>query len=567
MDSNIRDPSSPPNGSIKLDAVPSTTTLSTVKPEGSIHSYKINDKSDLEQQDLQHEQDDHAPTRTPPPTGIRRFLLFTGLFLGCFLASLDITIVATALPQISSDFNAQSQMAWIATAYLLAYTTFQSLYGRFSDIFGIKPMYLFACGIFLVGSIGCGAASTMIMLIVFRALQGIGGAGLFSLMMIMVSTMFEDLAERARYQTLGWLAFGIAGVTGPLLGGVFVEHSTWRWCFYMNIPIGVVGFLMVAKFYQIPFERSENLKTKLRRVDYTGVLFIIAAVLCLLLPLNWGGTTYAWNSAVIIVLLCLCLVFIAALVFIELRALEPVLPMTLFLNREVALACAVNGLMGVVFTGCTYYVPLYFQVVKGVSTTDSGLRLMPCIIGAVFSTGASSILLSKLKDYRIFITLGTATLTLAVGLFILFDEGTSLAEQLIFVLIMGLGQGLIYQNCVLACQDCTDPKDMAVATGLVAFINSIGNAVGVAICAAVINNALNSNLAKLSEANQAILKEFNVVENMNSIHTLPEGLRVEVVHAYAESFRVLFIVLTPMIGFAFLLTFFIRRRGSLAKKV
>ncbi|KAF9339143.1 hypothetical protein BGZ91_006905 [Linnemannia elongata] len=567
MDSNIRDPSSLPNGSIKLDAVPSTTTLSTIKPEGSIHSYKINDKSDLEQQDLQHEQDDHAPTRTPPPTGIRRFLLFAGLFLGCFLASLDITIVATALPQISSDFNAQSQMAWIATAYLLAYTTFQSLYGRFSDIFGIKPMYLFACGIFLVGSIGCGAASTMIMLIVFRALQGIGGAGLFSLMMIMVSTMFEDLAERARYQTLGWLAFGIAGVTGPLLGGVFVEHSTWRWCFYMNIPIGAVGFLMVAKFYQIPFERSENLKTKLRRVDYVGVLFIIASVLCLLLPLNWGGTTYAWNSAVIIVLLCLCFVFIAALVFIELRALEPVLPMTLFLNREVALACAVNGLMGLVFTGCTYYVPLYFQVVKGVSTTDSGLRLMPCIIGAVFSTGASSILLSKLKDYRIFITLGTATLTLAVGLFIMFDEGTSLAEQLIFVLIMGLGQGLIYQNCVLACQDCTDPKDMAVATSLVAFINSIGNAVGVAICAAVINNALNSNLAKLSEANQAILKEFNVVENMNSIHTLPEGLRGEVVHAYAESFRVLFIVLTPMIGFAFLLTFFIRRRGSLANKV
>lgn len=493
---------------------------------------------------------------------------FYSLFLGCFLASLDITIIATALPQISSDFNSQSQMAWIATGYLLAYTAFQSLYGRFSDIFGIKPMYLFACVIFLVGSIGSGAASTMIVLIIFRALQGIGGAGLFSLMMIMVSTMFDDLAERARYQALGWLAFGIAGVTGPLLGGVFVEHSTWRWCFYMNIPIGVIGSLLVAKFYQIPFERTDkNLKTKLKRVDYTGVALIIAAVLCLLLPLNWGGTTYAWNSAVIIVLLCLCFVFIGALVFIELRALEPILPMTLFLNREVALACAVNGLMGLVFTGCTYYVPLYFQVVQGVSTTNSGLRLMPCIIGAVFSTGASSILLSKIKDYRIFIAMGTATLTLSVGLFIMFDEGTSLAEQLIFVLIMGLGQGLIYQNCVLACQDCTDPEDIAVATGLVAFINSIGNALGVAICAAVINNALNNNLSKLPEESQAILKEFNVVENMNSIHTLPEELRVEVVHAYALSFRTLFIVLTPMMGFGFLLTFFIRRRGSLAKKV
>ncbi|KAF9118421.1 hypothetical protein BGW39_001203 [Mortierella sp. 14UC] len=432
-------------------------------------------------------------------------------------------------------------MAWIATAYLLAYTTFQSLYGRFSDIFGVKPMYLFANSIFLVGSIGCGAASSMIMLIVFRALQGIGGAGLFSLMMIMVSTMFDNLSERARYQTLGWLAFGIAGVTGPLLGGVFVEHS--------SIRLG---------FYRIPFEHTENLKNKLTRVDYTGVIFIIAAVLCLLLPLNWGGTAYAWNSVVIIVLFCLCAVFIVVLIFVEVRALEPILPMTLFLNREVALTCTVNGMMGLVFTGCTYYVPLYFQVVKGVSTTDSGVHLMPCIIGAVVNTGASGFLLSRVKDYRIFIALGTALLTLSTGLFILFDEGTSLAEQLIFVLIMGLGQGLIYQNCVLACQDCTDPKDMAVATSLVAFINSIGNA--------VINNSLTANIAKFSESSQAILKEFNVVENMNSIHTLPEELRVDVVHAYAQSFRVLFIVLTPMIGFAFLLTFFIRRRGSLAKK-
>ncbi|KAF9132877.1 hypothetical protein BGX30_012499 [Mortierella sp. GBA39] len=286
------------------------------------------------------------------------------------------------------------------------------------------------------------------------------------------------------------------------------------------------------------------METKLRRVDYTARL---------LLPLNWGGTAYAWNSAVTIVLLCLCFVFVAALVFIESLALEPTLPMNLFLNREVALACAVNGLMGLVFTGCTYYIPLYFQTVTGVSTTDSGLRLMTCIIGAFFPTGASGFLLSKLKDYRVIITLGTATLTLTVGLLIMFDEGTSLAE---LVLIMGLGQGLIYQNCVLAQSGLHGLQGHGLSEA----------PSRVAIYAAVINNAHNSNLAKLSETNQAILKEFNVIENMNSIHTLPEGLRVEVVHAYAESFRVLFIVPTPMIGFTFLLTFFIHRCGSLAKK-
>ncbi|KAF9308524.1 hypothetical protein BGZ91_007776 [Linnemannia elongata] len=397
-------------------------------------------------------------------------------------------------------------------------------------------MYLGASVIFLIGSIGCGAASSMVMLIIFRAVQGIGGAGLLSIMMIMVSVMFDDINERARYQTLAYLAFGVSGICGPLLGGVFVEHSTW------------------------------SLQKKLRRVDYFGVLIIIGAVLCLLLPLNWGGTAYAWNSAVIISLFCVMGVLIAVLVFVEQRAAEPIIPMYLFLNREVALLVTVNFLTGLIFNGCGFYVPLYFQVVQATSVTDSGLRLMPAVLGAVFSTGASGFLLAKVKDYRRFITFGAATLTLSVGLFILFDEHTSLTKQLIFVLIMGLGQGFIYQNCVLACQDCTDAKDMAVATGFVVFINSIGNAVGVAVCAAVINNALTTNLAKLPESSQAVFRELNVIENINVIFTLPEELKAEVVHAYALAFRTLFITLTPMIGIGFVLSLFVRRRGSLARK-
>ncbi|KAG0203166.1 hypothetical protein BGX33_009269 [Mortierella sp. NVP41] len=259
-------------------------------------------------------------------------------------------------------------------------------------------------------------------------------------------------------------------------------------------------------------------------------------------------------------------VFIIILAFVEHRALEPIVPMYLFLNREVALLVTVNFLTGLIFNGCGFYIPLYFQVVQGTSVTDSGLRLMPCVLGAVFSTGASGFLLAKVKDYRRFITIGTAILTLSVGLFILFDEKTSLAAQLIFVLIMGLGQGLIYQNCVLACQDCTEAKDMAVATGFVVFINSIGNAVGVAVCASVINNALTKNLTKLPEASQTILRELNVIENINAIFTLTPELKTEVVHAYALAFRTLFITLTPMIGLGFLLSLFVRRRGSLAKK-
>ncbi|KAG0283736.1 hypothetical protein BGZ96_011877 [Linnemannia gamsii] len=517
------------------------------------------EKNDLEQQ---HPRS-ISVSKPPPVRGIRLVLLSTGLFIGCFLASMDITIVATALPRIASEFNAQSQMSWVATSYLLAYTAFQAIYGRFSDIFGRKTMYLFACTIFLAGSIGCGAASSMTMLILFRAVQGMGGSGLFSLMLIIASDLFETLDERARFQTVVSLAFGVSGVVGPLLGGVFVEHSTWRWCFYMNLPLGVVAFGLIAKFLDIPFERSD-LGQKLKRVDYLGVTIVIAAVLCLLLPLAWGGTTYPWNSAVIIALLVVSVLLVIVLVFVERRAAEPILPMNLFLKREIVCLVSVIGLMGVVFMGCTYYVPVYLQIVKGVSTTDSGLRLLPCILGIVASTAVSSVLLRRFKDYRIFISTGCAVLTLAVGLFILLDADTPLAEQLIFVLLMGLGQGLIFQNCVLACQDCTEPHERAVATGLVAFINSIGNSVGVAICGTVLNNALVSQLEKLPLESRRIVEELNVVNNLNAIGELTGGVYGEVILSYAKAFKVLFVVMTPIIGLAFVFSLFIRRRGTLA---
>ncbi|KAF9097232.1 hypothetical protein BGX23_009480 [Mortierella sp. AD031] len=556
--------SEPPPGPIPHPPYNAKATLekSTISTINS--GFNSNEKArsdDLEQQ----QQEPQAISKPPPVKGIRLVLLSLGLFIGCFLASMDVTIIATALPRIASEFNAQSQMSWVATSYLLAYTAFQSIYGRFSDIFGRKTMYLFACTIFLVGSVGCGAATSMTMLILFRAVQGMGGSGLFSLMLIIATDLFETLDERARFQTVVGLAFGVSGVVGPLLGGVFVEHSTWRWCFYLNLPLGVVAFGLIAKFLDVPFERTD-LAHKVARIDYAGMTLVLAAVLSLLLPLAWGGTTYPWDSGVIIALFVVSALLMVAMVFVERRAVEPILPMTLFLNREVVLLASVIGLMGVVFMGCTYYVPVYLQIVQRVSTTDSGLRLMPCIFGIVFSTAVSSVLLRRFKDYRVFISMGTAIFTLAVGLFILFDVDTSLAEQLIFVLLMGLGQGLIFQNCVLASQDCTEPHERAVATGLVAFINSIGNSVGVALCGAVLNNALVQQLSKLPLETRRIVEERNVVENINAIDELSGSVYGEVILAYAKAFQTLFTVLTPIIGLAFVLSLFVRRRGSLASK-
>ncbi|KAF9346892.1 hypothetical protein BGX26_001611 [Mortierella sp. AD094] len=503
------------------------------------------------------------PSKSHKLSRPRLALLFLGMFLGTFLGSMDISIIATALPRIASDFDAQTQMSWVATAYLLAYTAFQPMYGRFSDIFGRKQMYLLASVLFFVGSVGCGAAPSMITLIIFRAIQGLGGSGLFSVVMIMVADMFQDVEERARYQSLIWLSFAVSSVTGPLIGGAFVEHVTWRWCFYINLPFGVISMVLVGWLYQIPFERTD-LTQKLRRVDYLGAILVVASVFCLLLPLTWGGTTYAWGSPIIIVLFCAFALLSALLVFAENRAKEAIIPPKLFLNRNISLAVIVNGIMGLCFMGCAFYLPLYFQIVKGASTTSSGLRMMPCSLAIVFSTITSSFLLKKFKDYRFFIWTGTALMTLGIGLFILFNVGSGLGEQIGFVVVMGLGQGLIFQNCMLACQECAGFELIAVATALCGFVNSIGSAIGVAICAAAYNNALAENLAKLPTDVQTMVRELNLVENMDAIAKLPTGVKELVIKEFSDSFQFVFIVLTPIMGVAFLMSLFISRRGSIA---
>ncbi|KAF9361550.1 hypothetical protein BGX34_007082 [Mortierella sp. NVP85] len=511
------------------------------------------------------EKDLEQQTTGPPPLGpVRLALLLFGMFLAGFLASLDISIVATALPRISSEFGAQSQMSWVATAYLLAYTAFQPIYGRFSDIFGRKHMYLTACLLFLIGSVGCGAAPSMTALIIFRAVQGFGGSGLFAVVIIMVSDMYENLETRARYQSLIWLSFAVAGVTGPLIGGAFVEHVTWRWCFYLGVPLCVLSMALVAWLFNVPFEAS-NLSQKMRRVDYWGVVITVTTVLCLLLPLSWGGTTFAWNSAPVITLFCLLPVLLATLYFVEKRTPDAIIPPSLFLNRNVTLAVLINGIMGLCFMGSMFYLPLYFQTVKGTSTTDSGLRLIPNTLAIVSSTIAASFLLKYIRDYRIFLCIGTGLMTIGIGLFILLDIDTGLASQLIFVLIMGIGQGLIFQNCLLACQECAGEEYIAVASAVCGFVNSIGAAIGVAVCASVFNNALVDNVTKLSPEIQTIVREHGIIENMEAISTVPDEIRSQLLHTYANAFHSVFTVLTPIMGVAFLLSLALRKRDQ-AKK-
>ncbi|KAF9295572.1 hypothetical protein BGZ74_010759 [Mortierella antarctica] len=281
--------------------------------------------------------------------------------------------------------NVCSQMSWVATSYLIAYNTFNRLYGRLSDIFGRKNMILTACIIFLLGSIGWAAASSLIMLILFRAVQGFGACGLSSIAMIIVGDMFTDVVERARYQSVFWASFAISSIVGPLVGGVIVEHASWRWCFWINLPLGALAIASIVLFHQLPFRPSWTIWARFS----SWRLSLICST---------GGTTFAWNSPAVISMICVFVVLLGILVLVEFHATEAITPPALFKNRDIVILYFVNCVVGLIFMGCTFYVPLYLQVVQGTSTTVTGVRLMPNVIGVCISTVPSSFALKWVKN-------------------------------------------------------------------------------------------------------------------------------------------------------------------------
>ncbi|KAF8968658.1 hypothetical protein BGZ46_010829 [Entomortierella lignicola] len=519
----------------------------------SVRSSKF-EVSSQKVEDIDLERADNAP---PVISHRNALLLFIGLAMATFLACLDGTIIATALPKIASDFKAQSEMSWVATAYLLTYNAFQPLYGKFSDIFGRKVMILFACVSFMVGSAGAGGAKSMTMLIAFRAIQGLGGSGLLSIVLIIISDIFP-LEERPKYQSIIWSVFGISSVIGPLLGGVFVQKATWRWCFLLNLPLGLITIAAVLIFLHLPFER-QDLKKQLGRIDYAGTFFIIVTVVCILLPITWGGTTYPWKSGTIIGLFCAAVVLIAILIFVEYKAFEPIIPLRVFTNITVTFLFIVNFLTGMSFLGVIFYAPIYFQVVKGASATASGLHLLPMVLGLVFSSIASGILLSKVRDYRIFIWIGTALMSVGVGLCILFNADSGMGPQIGYLLITGLGIGFILQTCILAAQAAVEKEDMAVVTALSGFFNSIGGGVGIAMCSSLFNNRLAENFAKLPADALAVIVEYGVAESITAVQTLPEAVKVLVIEAYVNGFQFIFKCITPIACVTFLISLFIRK--------
>lgn len=479
-------------------------------------------------------------------------LIIIALMLGMLLAALDQTIVSTALPTIVGDLGGLKELSWVVTGYILASTVSTPLWGKLGDQFGRKRLFITAIVVFLAGSALCGLSQSMRDLILFRALQGLGGGGLMVLAQAIVGDVVSA-RDRGRYQ--GWFGgvFAVASVIGPLLGGLFVDHLSWHWVFYVNLPIGAVGLFVIAVI--LPSDR----KQLRRRIDYAGVVLLGGATSCLVLITTWGGGTYPWGHPVIVGLALGAAAMAAGWVVAERRAREPVLPLELFGVRAFTMSSAVGFVVGFAMFGALTYLPLYLQVVHGVSPTLSGVHLLPMMAGMLGMSILSGRIISKTGRYRILPIMGTGLAT--VGLFLLstLTESSGTAVMGAELLVFGAGLGMTMQVLVIIVQNAVAFRDLGVATSGATFFRLIGGAFGVAALGAVFTQRLDDDLAEVVRTT-ALPPGFDparVREDPTAIQRLPPELTAEFLHVYADSIAMVFRVAAPIMLVAFVLTWFI----------
>ena len=486
-----------------------------------------------------------AVTDASPLTHRQIMVIFSGLMLGMFLAALDQTIVATALPTIVGDLGGLGHLSWVVTAYLLAATVSTPIWGKLGDLLGRKRMYQLAIVVFLVGSVLSGLSTSMAQLIAFRFVQGLGGGALIVLAQAIIADVVSP-RERGRYQGYFGAMFATSSVLGPLLGGFFTDTLSWRWIFYINIPLGLLALVVTSAVLPAGVRRAEVV------IDYLGASLLTGAITAIVLMTTWGGSEYAWSSPVILGLGATALALVGAFVSVERRAREPIMPLRLFRGPVFSVSTGVSFVIGVAMFGCISFLPLFLQVASGASATNSGLLLVPLMIGMLGASVFAGQIVTRTGRYRVLPIVGTAIA--AVGLFLLstMDAATPRLESGLYMTLLGIGLGLSMQVLVLATQNSVRVSDLGVATSSVNFFRSVGGSVGVALFGALFNSRLASGLA----GGAAGAVDGTITPQ--AIAALPAAQKAAFVDVFAGALTDVFLVAVPVMLVAFGLTWLLR---------
>lgn len=494
------------------------------------------------------------PTAAEEHKGI--MLIMGALMLVLLLAALDQTIVSTALPRIASDLNALNELSWVVTAYLLTTAVSTPLYGKLSDIYGRKKMLSIAVVIFLIGSALSGAAQNILELVIFRGIQGAGAGGLITLVLASIADIVPP-RQRGKYQGYFGAVFGLASVVGPLLGGVFTDQLSWRWIFYINIPLGLLALVALAA--RLPAHKYHREHS----IDYAGTILLSTSIVSLLLVAVWGGSSYAWGSATIVWLGILAILSALGFVWWERRAKEPLIPLELFRNSIFRVSSLLAFVSGIAMFAALVYLPEYQQVVRGYSATKSGLFMLPLVFGLLIASIASGRIISHTGRYRLFPIIGTAA-TL-YGLWLLSHVGVDTPQVTVSVwmFITGFGIGSFIQVMTLSVQNAVHPKDLGTATSSVAFFRTIGSTLGTAALGAVLISRVTTHLSALMPSSSGV--SLNLGSGLAGMQSLPPAVVANIKTAFAFGFHDVFLSTLPFAAAALIIAFFLKEQPLRAR--